>query len=209
MPDDLGLSVTRRVSQRLNPWRAKRTPSVTMKLGSRDVTTMTPLSTPMATAMTSDTSMATATGHPAWTENRAVNIPVVPTMTPDERSNSPPIINRATASADTPSSAAVSTYVFVPCHDNQASPACQANRANTTIAPVSAPNSGRIIRRISGERRASRSSVAALGITGTVAVGHRPFFREQGEGTVPSPSSELVSENLRRSARAPARRSRR
>ena len=116
-----------------------------------------------------------------------MNIPVVPTMTPDERSNSPPIINRATASADTPSSAAVSTYVFVPCHDSQASPPCQANRANTTIAPVSAPNSGRIISRISGERRASRSSVAALGITGTVAVVIAPSFASRGRGRPPPP----------------------
>ena len=73
-----------------------------MKLGSRDTTTITPLSTPTATAIASETSIATATFHPAWTENKAVNIPVVPTMTPDERSNSPPIISRATASAETP-----------------------------------------------------------------------------------------------------------
>ena len=46
---------------------------------------------------------------PNWTAKMAANMPVVPTITPDDRSNSPPIISSATASAVSPYSADVST----------------------------------------------------------------------------------------------------
>ncbi len=101
--------VTRWVSHRLNPRSVKNVPSVMMKLGSPERTTMNPLRKPIPMAMISDSTSETITLNPLCTENSAQNIPVVPTITPVERSNSPPIISRATPSALSPYSADVST----------------------------------------------------------------------------------------------------
>ena len=56
-------------------------------------------------AMTSDSSMATGIGTPSSTASMAMTMPVRPIMEPIERSNSPPIISKATATARIPSSA--------------------------------------------------------------------------------------------------------
>ncbi len=85
---------------------------------------------------------------------------MVPTITPDDRSNSPPIMSSATASALSPYSADVSTYVEVPSHDSHTLRAWLANSSHTTMAPASAPNSGRISSLRNSEVRASRSSPA-------------------------------------------------
>ena len=107
-PVTLVSSVTMRVSHRLNPRRMKNVPSVTMKLGSPERTTMNPLRKPMVRAMASAIAAAIQMLSPVWTLKIAANIPVVPVITPADRSNSPPIMSRATASAVRPYRADVS-----------------------------------------------------------------------------------------------------
>ena len=106
----------------------------------------------------------------------AIKIAVTPVITPAERSNSPPIINRPTGTATIPKNAA--------CWVHAASPVCLshrwlelasviANRMNTNIAANSEPSSGRLRMRVSRLIWASRSSWAAAGgvaIGGEVAL---------------------------------------
>ncbi len=73
-----------------------------MKLGSPDLITMYPLAKPMASAMSSDRATASQNVMPNSTAKMAANMPVVPVITPDDRSNSPPIISNATARAVSP-----------------------------------------------------------------------------------------------------------
>ena len=56
----------------------------------------------MARAMASDSSIPSQMFMPTSTAKMPVNMPVVPVITPDDRSNSPPIISSATASAVRP-----------------------------------------------------------------------------------------------------------
>ena len=56
----------------------------------------------MARAMASDSSIPSQMFMPTSTAKIPVNMPVVPVITPDERSNSPPIISSAMARAVRP-----------------------------------------------------------------------------------------------------------
>ena len=159
MPVTLVWLVTFCVSHRLKPCRVKNVPSVTMKLGRPDFTTMNPFRKPIARAMRSESPIAGQTLRPVWTANSPANIPVVPVITPADKSNSPPIISSATAMAVSPKFAEASRYVAVPAQLSHVSPPCQANKSQTTSAPASAPNSGRTSSRFHGESRAMRSSV--------------------------------------------------
>ena len=71
-----------------------------------------------------------------------ISSPVVPVITPAERSNSPPIISSATATAMIPSVEATSVQFAMPLSVPNASVVTQKN-AQTTSAPSSEPTSGR------------------------------------------------------------------
>ena len=103
----------------------------------------------------------------------AIRIAVTPVITPADRSNSPPIISSPTGTATIPKNAA--------CCVQAARPVCLshrwfvlesviANRMNTAIAPINAPSSGRLSRRVTRLIGTSRSSGAA-GAGGTGLAG--------------------------------------
>ncbi len=120
-----------------------------MKLGSLVLTTSHPFIAPMAAAKTKVSRMAGQTSIPAFVTSRPMKSPVEPTMTPAERSNSPPIINRATATATMPVLAAESLHRAIPLREaNFPVWSTVVKSTKTTRAPMSAPNSGRRRRRM-------------------------------------------------------------
>ena len=98
----------------LAPISTKNVPSVTMKLGSRVLSTTVPLNQPIISANASESGTARCSVSPAppnWPtsfESRITSIAVAPVIAPDERSNSPPIISSETATAMIPNPAATS-----------------------------------------------------------------------------------------------------
>ena len=88
--------------------------------------------------------------------------PVVPVITPADRSNSPPIIRSATATDMIPIVEATSVQLAIPLSVPNASVVTQKN-AQTTSAPSSDPTSGRRISRAQREMFASRSSATGTG----------------------------------------------
>jgi len=85
-----------------------------MKLGSLVLTTSQPLSMPIRAATTSEVSTATQMFTSSLVARTPTTRPVVPTIAPAERSNSPPIINSATATAMMPNWADDSSQVEAP-----------------------------------------------------------------------------------------------
>ncbi len=81
----------------------KNEPSVTMKLGRAVLITRRPLRNPMVNAKASDATMASHTFQPASEASIPIRRPADPVMAPADKSNSPPIISRATATAMMPS----------------------------------------------------------------------------------------------------------
>ena len=102
------------VTARLTPCRTKNVPSVTMKLGSPVRMTRMPLIAPIATARTSDATIDTHTFMSYSVIKMPVVRPVVPIIAPADRSNSPPIISIATATAMMPNDEAVKIQVLAP-----------------------------------------------------------------------------------------------
>src|SRR5580765_739920 len=94
--------VTIRVTARLAPCRTKKVPSVTRKLGSPVLCSNQPLNAPTAREKISAISTPVQTlrlkYHAIW----AAHSPEEVTATPVDRSNSPPIIRRATKMAMMP-----------------------------------------------------------------------------------------------------------
>jgi hypothetical protein len=84
---------------RFTPRSTKKVPRVTMKLGSPVFITRNPLMNPIASAATSAVSTDTHTLMCQCDIMMPVIRPVVPVMAPADRSNSPPIISSATATA--------------------------------------------------------------------------------------------------------------
>jgi len=84
-------------------------------------------------------------------------MPVEPVMTPAERSNSPPIINRATATAMMPSGAAPSSHEADVAAVENFSLVAQKS-AQTMMVPMRAPISGEISMRCMGPRNEILSS---------------------------------------------------
>src|SRR5665647_1645668 len=141
------------VSPRLMPWREKNVASVTMKLGSRVLVTSQPLSAPTAAAKTRVRTMAGQMGIPALVTSSPRNRPLEPTMTPAERSNSPPIMSSATATATIPIVAAES--------DHRATPSSEANFPGGSHPPADDVGSA-------GAGRGQRRNL------GRVVLGHEP-----------------------------------
>ncbi len=96
------LPVTSLVTARLTPWRPRKVPRVTRKLGSPVRTIIQPLNAPMARDSTSATSTPTQTFMVSWKLIMAAVSAELITATPADRSNSPPIISSATGSAMMP-----------------------------------------------------------------------------------------------------------
>ena len=85
-----------------------------MKLGSPVFITRKPLRKPMPSATTSETKTATQTLMCQWVIMMPVIRPVVPVMAPADRSNSPPIISSATATAMIANDDDVKIHVLAP-----------------------------------------------------------------------------------------------
>src|SRR3954452_432462 len=100
--EDATAPVTSLVTPRLRPWRMKKVLSVTRKLGIPVRTTSQPLMNPMASATTRLSTTPTHMLRLSWKHRIEANNAVVVTWTPDDRSNSPPIIRRATPTATMP-----------------------------------------------------------------------------------------------------------
>ena len=86
----------------LTPWRMKNVPSVMMKLGSFVLTTAMPLMKPTAAPKTNTSRIDGQMFRWARVPSRPSSRPELPTITPAERSNSPPIISSATGTATMP-----------------------------------------------------------------------------------------------------------
>src|SRR3954470_19900058 len=93
---DATAPVTSLVTPRLSPCRMKNVLSVTRKLGIPVRTTSQPLMNPMASATTRLTTTPTHMLRLSWKHRIAEHSADVVTWTPEDRSNSPPIISRAT-----------------------------------------------------------------------------------------------------------------
>ena len=103
---------------------------------------------PMTRANTRARMTPTQKFRPSWVAVSAAMMLLAPMMEPTERSNSPAIMSRATATARMPSWAATSRMVAVPLAETK--PRFQARMAKTTqtmMAPNAAPISGRSRRR--------------------------------------------------------------
>src|SRR5437763_10629775 len=90
------------VRARFSPRSMKKVPSVTRKLGMPVFTTRYPLMKPMASATTRETTTPTHMLAVNWYENIDATRAELVTATPADRSNSPPIISSATATAGMP-----------------------------------------------------------------------------------------------------------
>src|SRR5205807_4533717 len=104
--------------------------------------TSQPLSAPTASANSSEANSASQTLHPACTASSAVTSTVDAVITPADRSNSPPIINSAKATATMPRVDASSSQVVAPSGVRNLSVTIEKN-TNTAAAPSAAPASGR------------------------------------------------------------------
>src|SRR3954453_9959607 len=94
------------VKPALMPRSMKNVPSVMMKLGSRVLTTVTPLRKPIAIPNRRQTTIAGQMFQPYFVVRMPSSNPELPIITPAERANSPPIMSSATGTATMPSYAA-------------------------------------------------------------------------------------------------------
>ncbi len=107
-PSTMTLSVKSFAKPSFAPRSTKNVPSVTMKLGKEVRSTREPLTHPTPTANRNVSGMAMTRGKPAPPNSpvsltsSTTSMPVAPVIAPDDRSNSPPIIRSATATAMMP-----------------------------------------------------------------------------------------------------------
>ena len=107
--------------------------------------------------------MHSQSGQPHCTAGIAMITPAAPIIEPIDRSNSPPIISIAAATAMMPSWAETSRKLMMPGAENRPLlPATAAKKRNTRMVPATAPSSGRAISRLSSGVAATRSSTAVL-----------------------------------------------
>src|SRR3954469_9634390 len=122
----------------------------------------------MAAAQASVTTIASPMFQPHSVASRPLIRPADPVMTPAERSNSPPIISSATATAGMPIVDATSVQLEMPSSFKNRAFWVQKKIA-TTMQASSAPISGRRSRRAIGLIFARRSSPAGTGGGGATA----------------------------------------
>src|SRR3954447_14871880 len=116
----------------------------------------------MPSATTSATSTPTHTLSESWKQVSAATSAEATTETPADRSNSPPIINRATPTATIPIvDEAYSTVLNAGSVRNGA--ATEKKKMKMTTAAAIAPNSGRVNTREANDRCGFRESVIVSG----------------------------------------------
>ena len=128
-----------------------------MKLGSFVFITMKPLKRPTQAAKANVTMIAGHMLKPHSVVSRPSSRPVVPVITPADRSNSPPIISSATTTAMMPSVEATSVQLATPPSVRKL-PAVAAKNSPTASAPISAPSSGlrsSFVTRLTSDSRSS------------------------------------------------------
>src|SRR3954465_123087 len=152
---------TIRVTARFTPWRTKNVPRVTRKLGRPVLCSSQPLNAPIARETTSAISTPTQTLRLKYQAVRAAVSPEVVTATPADRSNSPPIMSSATATAMMP--IVDEPYRIVPMLLALRNAGATARKSTATRpAPVSAPTSGRLKKLAAAERVTTRSSAGLV-----------------------------------------------
>ncbi len=129
-----------------------------MKLGRPVFMTSTPLMKPTRRARPSDTRMAAQMLRPYSVVSTPTMSPVKPVMAPADRSNSPPIISSATATAMMPIVEAPRSQVLAPGAVAKTL-VVAAKKTKITTAATSAPISGRFKSLVTVDVRAMRSSV--------------------------------------------------
>src|SRR5215217_4887988 len=117
---------------------------------------------PIVAANSSVRAIATHMFMSSSVASRPMNRPAVPVMTPAERSNSPPIMSSATATAGMPSVDATSVQFAAPSTVPNRSVVNTKNRP-ITVAASTAPISGRRRRRVVRLTFARRSSTTDVG----------------------------------------------
>src|SRR5918912_3387337 len=164
---------TIRVTARFTPWSTKNVPRVTRKLGRPVTWSRYPLNAPIARETTSAMRTPTQTLRLKYQAVWAAVSADVVTATPADRSNSPPIMSSATATAMMPM--VDEPYRIVPMLValRNAGPTAKKSAATAT-APMSAPTSGRPRKLAVVERVATRSSA---GVVARVAMSdHLPLI---------------------------------
>src|SRR5918911_3298960 len=152
---------TIRVTARFTPWSTKNVPRVTRKLGRPVMWSRNPLKAPIARETTSAKTTPTQTLRLKYHARCAAASPDVVTATPADRSNSPPIMSSATATAMMP--IVDEPYRMVPTLLAARNAGATAKKsAATAMAPMSAPTSGRPRKLAVDERVATRSSVGVV-----------------------------------------------
>src|SRR3954468_16988567 len=166
---------TIRVTARFTPWRTKNVPRVTRKLGSPVMWSSQPLNAPIARETTSAISTPTQTLRLKYQAVRAAVSPEVVTATPADRSNSPPIMSSATATAMMP--IVDEPYRIVPMLLALRNAGATARKSTATaMAPISAPTSGRLKKLAERERVTTRSSAGLVVVV--VISAHLPLVTE-------------------------------
>ena len=117
---------------------------------------------PTSAAKANVTRIAGHIEKPHSVVSRPITRPVVPVITPADRSNSPPIISSATATAMIPYVEATSVQFAIPLSVPNASVVTQKN-TQMTSAPNSEPTSGRRRSRAQRLMLARRSSATGTG----------------------------------------------
>src|SRR5262245_1221927 len=162
-PDTCTVPVIALVTPRLRPCSIRNVLSVTMKLGSPVLTTMTPLNAPINSATTRLAKIAAQMFQPYSVARIMTTSPVVAVITPAERSNSPPIMSSAMATAMMPSVEAGSSQIATPSRERNTLD-WVAKNTNTTIAPTTEPSSGRTRIRRTRLISATRSSTGGAAV---------------------------------------------
>src|SRR5918996_919583 len=124
---------------------------------------------PTPAAATSVSRIASHMFMPTSVAMTPMNSPAVPVITPAERSNSPPIIRSATATAGIPIVDATSVQLAAPSSVPKSS-VVTAKKSPITAAAMSAPSSGRRSSLVSILTSAMRSSTTDVGGGGSSAV---------------------------------------
>src|SRR5262245_5142327 len=165
------LPVILSVPPRLSPRRMKNVASVTIKLGSFVAITSVPLMNPIVRPKSSTITIAGQMFIPVSVTRRPRRSPELPTITPAERSNSPPIMSRATGTAMMPMFDASSLQRAAPVSEPKPvslkPPAVAVKRMKTATTPNSDPISGRWRRRATRPTFATLSSRAGRGAVST------------------------------------------
>ena len=125
------------------PRSPKKVPSVITKEGRPVQTTSTPFHSPSARHTNNESSAANHRFIPHSVAMMPISAPAVPTITPVDKSNSPLIISRPTATAMIPYGQAVSSTRATVEISNIAPELAMLKKMNSNAAATKEPSSGR------------------------------------------------------------------